>query len=368
MANGDGLNFQGLLGDPAFNLGVGLLGSGLSRPRSFGEGLLSGFQAGGELQGAALANFTARERLRELSRQRQRGSAVRDLIESLGPQAGFGRALDLTAQAGGQPGPTRQAAALGERLAANAPLSGPQSRAIGLLAEADPSAALTALTQRGGLLGAQEPQSFSSPIGKLLGDLELARTSGNDFAVNAIETAIKQQGGGDVDIDDIRSVRNDVLRNSRTFLEEAAAFDRVQAASGSPSPAGDLSLVFSFMKLLDPGSTVREGEFSTAQNSASVPERVRGLYNRLVRGERLTEEQRRDFLSQARAQFDQARNRQQRLIDDARGFANRQGFAIEDIIPEYVIPRSIPSVEIGEPEVVDGPIDLGGGVVGEWLD
>lgn len=368
MANGDGLNFQGLLSDPGFNLGVGLLGAGLSRPQSFGQGLLSAFGAAGDLQGQALSNRTAREQLRELSRQRQRGSAVKDLIESLGPQGGFRSALSMNAAAGGQPGPTRQAAALGERLSASAPLGQAQTRALGLLAESDPSAALTTLTARGGLLGAQEPHEFRSPVGKLLGDLELARAGGNEFAVNAIETAIKQQGGGDVDIDEIRSVRNDVLRNSRTFLEEAAAFDRVQAASGSPSPAGDLALIFNFMKLLDPGSTVREGEFANAQNTAGIPERIRGLYNRLVSGERLTEDQRRDFFSQARAQFDQARNRQQRLIDDARGFANRMGFAVENIIPEFVVPRSIPSVEVGEPEVVDGPIDLGGGVVGEWLD
>jgi len=34
------------------------------------------------------------------------------------------------------------------------------------------------------------------------------------------------------------------------------------------------------MKILDPGSVVREGEFATAQNSAGIPERIRAKYNR----------------------------------------------------------------------------------------
>ena len=54
------------------------------------------------------------------------------------------------------------------------------------------------------------------------------------------------------------------------------------------------------MKILDPGSVVREGEFATAQNTGSVPEGIRALYNRIISGERLTDQQRADFLGQAR--------------------------------------------------------------------
>ena len=53
------------------------------------------------------------------------------------------------------------------------------------------------------------------------------------------------------------------------------------------------------MKILDPGSVVREGEFATAQNTGSVPESVSALYNRVLNGQRLTDTQRADFLNQA---------------------------------------------------------------------
>ncbi len=67
-----------------------------------------------------------------------------------------------------------------------------------------------------------------------------------------------------------------------------------------PSPAGDISLIFSYMKMLDPGSTVREGEFANAQNAGSVPDRISNMYNKVVSGERLNDAQRTDFKNQAK--------------------------------------------------------------------
>ena len=55
--------------------------------------------------------------------------------------------------------------------------------------------------------------------------------------------------------------------------------------------------------MLDPGSTVREGEFANAQNAAGVPARIASLWNNLQDGTRLTEEQRADFIAQARAAY-----------------------------------------------------------------
>ena len=61
----------------------------------------------------------------------------------------------------------------------------------------------------------------------------------------------------------------------------------------------DLSLIFGYMKMLDPGSVVREGEFATAQNAAGVPERIQNIYNQVVSGQRLSPSQRTSFKGQA---------------------------------------------------------------------
>lgn len=97
------------------------------------------------------------------------------------------------------------------------------------------------------------------------------------------------------------------LAVGKNFTAEAApyigisqAYTKIEAAATNKSPAGDLSLIFGYMKILDPGSVVREGEFATAQNTGSVPESISALYNRILNGERLTDKQRADFLSQAK--------------------------------------------------------------------
>jgi hypothetical protein len=76
------------------------------------------------------------------------------------------------------------------------------------------------------------------------------------------------------------------------------AYGKMLSAAEKPSAAGDLTIVYSNMKMLDPGSTVREGEFATAQNAAGIPERIRNVYNKAVSGERLSDAQRKDFIGQ----------------------------------------------------------------------
>jgi hypothetical protein len=94
-------------------------------------------------------------------------------------------------------------------------------------------------------------------------------------------------------------LRNEYTQNSKEFLGVANSYQRIKDSVSDPSPAGDLSLIFNYMKVLDPGSTVREGEFATAQNAGSVGDRVVGLYNRILNGERLAPDQRADFFKRA---------------------------------------------------------------------
>lgn len=80
----------------------------------------------------------------------------------------------------------------------------------------------------------------------------------------------------------------------------ASSYGTVLAAAQDPSPAGDMALVFAYMKMLDPGSAVREGEYATAENAGSIPERIRAQYNKAIDGERFTPAQRGDFVDRAK--------------------------------------------------------------------
>jgi hypothetical protein len=74
---------------------------------------------------------------------------------------------------------------------------------------------------------------------------------------------------------------------------------RMQSAAKLDSGAGDMAIVYGYMKMLDPTSVVREGEYATAENTGGVGEKIYGLYNRIRSGERLTPAQRAEFLNAA---------------------------------------------------------------------
>ena len=141
------------------------------------------------------------------------------------------------------------------------------------------------------------------------------------------------------DFDNVDALRKEAsaLPELKDFKKVDAAHKKVKAAASDPSAAGDLSLIFNYMKILDPGSTVREGEFATAQNAAGVPERVLNWYNRMVDGERLNESQREDFVKQARSaansQFEQIRP----TVGQLRRIAEERGFNPDDVVPPYFL-------------------------------
>lgn len=121
----------------------------------------------------------------------------------------------------------------------------------------------------------------------------------------------------------------------RQFAEQSSAFGRIEASASNPSAAGDLALIFNYMKVLDPGSTVREGEFANAQNAAGIPERIRALYNNATQGTRLTESQRSDFLSRARNLYENAERSYMRTYNQYKDIAERRNLPISDALIDY---------------------------------
>jgi len=125
------------------------------------------------------------------------------------------------------------------------------------------------------------------------------------------------------------------LQETAPQKDIALNYSTVLSAAADPSPAGDLALIFAYMKMLDPGSVVREGEFATAANTGSVPERVRAQYNKAINGERLTATQRTDFLNQAKSRARAVHQGLQRMRADYGKRASRYGIGIDDVTSDY---------------------------------
>lgn len=143
--------------------------------------------------------------------------------------------------------------------------------------------------------------------------------------------------GGGPDQEAIMNARKEFtsLQPVKDFSNVSFAYSRVMRSAEDPSPAGDLALIFNYMKILDPGSVVREGEFATAQNAGGIDTRVRSLYNSVISGERLTPEQRADFADRATRLYSGAQDQYNALALQYSDFARQAGLPVEQVIPDF---------------------------------
>ena len=117
------------------------------------------------------------------------------------------------------------------------------------------------------------------------------------------------------------------IKNDKIIVN---AFENLK--STPQSAAGDISFIYQYMKMLDPGSVVREGEFATAQNAAGVPERISNMYNRALKGTRLSPAQRQEFLATADQLATVAGRRIDGVRTDMTDKAKRRGVNIDNVI------------------------------------
>ena len=108
------------------------------------------------------------------------------------------------------------------------------------------------------------------------------------------------------------------------FDEMEKAFQQVQLASRAGTPIGDVASAIKIMKLLDPGSVVRESELGIALNQTSgLVDRWTTFVNRKYTGEQLTATQREEFRQIASDFYNiaqQSKNKlDQRFINYAKG-------------------------------------------------
>jgi hypothetical protein len=146
--------------------------------------------------------------------------------------------------------------------------------------------------------------------------------------------------------DQANTLRDEYQKRAEPFITQRDAYSRIQASAEDPSAAGDLALIFNYMKVLDPGSTVREGEFATAQNAGGVGERLAAQYNKVMSGERLTPDMRKDFVDRSNKLYSKASKSYATLGEQYTKLSKHYGIDPAGVITDFsegvTIPTSAP--------------------------
>lgn len=120
----------------------------------------------------------------------------------------------------------------------------------------------------------------------------------------------------------------ELVARYQTIVEAAKAPEAEKAAA-------DLSLIFSYMKILDPMSVVREGEFATASSAGSVPQRLVAQYNRVLNGGRLSDAQRQAFVNQSTTTMKSKMKLQDNLDKRYSNLARSSGVPAYAVVEEF---------------------------------
>ncbi len=152
---------------------------------------------------------------------------------------------------------------------------------------------------------------------------EAERKAGEAFLERHEEEALESLP----DFDGEQKLRKEFLAipQVKDFSAQAQAYGRIIASADDPSPAGDLALVFNYMKLLDPGSVVRESEFALAAQSGSFGERIQAAVGRIESGEILAPEMRADFVGRSKSLYENALVGYESVRDQYKGLASEYG-------------------------------------------
>jgi hypothetical protein len=153
-------------------------------------------------------------------------------------------------------------------------------------------------------------KELRSEAERLGGDIYTGFLTGNAQAIQAVQNSLALNKGQATQFSDGRIVRDNALTPVRQIsekfligrgrLEQALeGYQRLNAALSNQGGIADVATIFSFMKMLDPTSVVREGEFAVAANAGGLFDRAMNLLDKYKQGEILPDTVRQEIGSLA---------------------------------------------------------------------
>ena len=177
-------------------------------------------------------------------------------------------------------------------------------------------------------------QAATDPLAAQM--LEMARATGD--VGGAVSALMQQRLKGPKDtFKDVQALRKEFTSLSRikNFSDITEAYTRIIKSAKDPSAAGDLALIFNYMKVLDPASVVRESEFAAAAKAGGLGPRIQAAVEQIERGTRLAPEQRADFVNRATQLYQGAEEQARPIYQTYEEIAIARGFDPKKALPEF---------------------------------
>ena len=154
----------------------------------------------------------------------------------------------------------------------------------------------------------------------------------------------KKTGGADPAkiFEQEEKLRKEYQARTKVYGELGTTFSNIKASAGAKTGPGDIALITGFMKMLDPGSVVRETEFATARDTAGLFESLKNDAQKLESGQLFTlnSTQRQKYVDLA-----------QKYLEAAQKKADQDKRALSAVVTNYKL----------NPDNVFGPEPVGGG-------
>jgi hypothetical protein len=123
--------------------------------------------------------------------------------------------------------------------------------------------------------------------------------------------ALKATGGVDPEkkFTQEEKIRKEYQARTKVYGELGTTFSNIESSAKVQTGPGDIALITSFMKMLDPGSVVRETEFATARDTAGLYTRLENSLKKAESGQFLQPNQRKEFVDLAKQYLDSAQKK-----------------------------------------------------------
>jgi len=251
-------------------------------------------------------------------------------LSSLDPDR-FQKTVQAQASYVKAPAEARQAVAQADKAIADAEVAQANAATAEDKAQADLDLAI-AQAEKAKIESKYTEQNIKADLNKKAADLGLTnaqknktlaetRNLGIEMQKAVLELAgLKETGGVDPTkkFDNETKLRDEYQKRTKNYRELDGTYSTIIESAKAKTGPGDIALITSFMKMLDPGSVVRDTEFATARDTAGLYDRLANQAQKFKSGQifALDSKQRQEYVNLSKQYLDAAKKKAEREKED----------------------------------------------------